>query len=172
MKRPIESERALEEAEMTCHKKVTELLGLTSGVDSFIATNGGRTDCAVFDIGSPWTGEVAGFGAEVQHWRATLDFYSRDRKQVQRWIMRLMLGMPIQPEQGVANDLTKVSTVEVFRFTPETNYVSEISTTELVFRTKDAKGQDAEKKVEVWTAKATFDVVFRIGRGIDPAPEI
>ena len=91
-KEPLQAEDALWEAEDICYRRVLEILGLTDGVDAFISTNGGRYDCAVFDIGSPKSGEVFGFPASKFHWRGRLDLYSRNRRLIQKWIMRLLLA--------------------------------------------------------------------------------
>lgn len=156
MVEPNKQEDALIEAEKICHAKVCEILGLQSGVDCFISTNPGKTDCAIFDIGFLWTGDQAGWPSQVYHFRAKLDLYSRNRAKVQRWLMRLLLAMPISPWQGQSNELDQTTTVRTFRIAPESNGVGEITTTEL----KEAANVNG---VEVFTAGVNFDIIFGVG---------
>ena len=153
---PMKAEDALWEAEGVCFRRLCEVLGLTEGVDAFISVNGGRYDCAVFDIGSPRSGEVFGFPATKFHWRGKLDFYSRDRRQIQRWIMRLLLAMPIGTTQPVSRDLATDTIVEVFRLAPQERCIDEITTVEL-------KSKKDEEGVAVFTTSAEFDIVFTVG---------
>lgn len=153
---PLKAEDALWEAEGVCYRKVCEILGLEDGVNAFISTNGGRYDCAVFDIGSPKSGDQFGFPASKFHWRGRLDLYSRDRRQVQRWIMRLLLAMPIGTTQPVARDLADSTTVEVFRIAPQEGCVEEITTVQL-------KSKKDEEGVAVFTTSVDFDIVFTVG---------
>jgi len=156
MLEPNSIETALNEAEATCHARLCQILGLTSGVDCFISTNGGRTDCAVFDIGYPQSGEQMGFKASVYHFRGQIDLYSRNRRQIQCWLMRLIAAMPISPTQSASNDLDGASTVQTLRIAPETQAIAEITTTEL-------KNNAAEKGVEVFNTSVKLDIVFTIG---------
>jgi len=153
---PSKAELALTEAEATCHAKICEVLGLQSGVDCFISTNPGKVECAVFDVGFPWTGDVMGWKSNVYHWRGQLDLYSRNRRTVQVWIMRLLMAMPIGPTQSQSNELDATTNVRTFRIAPEANAITEIKTTEL----KDAANV---KGVEVFTASVNFDIIFRAG---------
>ena len=155
-KEPLQAEDALWEAEDICYRRVLEILGLTDGVDAFISTNGGRYDCAVFDIGSPKSGEVFGFPASKFHWRGRLELYSRNRRLIQKWIMRLLLAMPIGTTQPVASDLATDTIVEVFRIAPQERCIDEITTVELKAK-KDADG------VAVFTTSVEFDIVFTVG---------
>lgn len=153
---PTTAELALFEAEETCHKRLCDILGLTSGVDCFISTNPGKVECAVFDIGRAWTADMMGWKGETFHWRGQVDLYSRNRRTIQVWLMRMVLAMPIGPQQAQANDLDGRSNVRNFRIAPESDSVSEITTTEL----KDAANV---KGVEVFTASVKFDIIFRAG---------
>lgn len=158
MSEPIQQDEALYEAERTCFDKLVQVMGLQGeGIDAFISTNGGKVECAVFDIGYPQTGETTGFPATTHHWRAQLEMYSRNRRQLQKWIMRLMLAFPNAPTQGVASELYQNTTVKVLRIAPETRAVSEITTTEL-------KSDPAKAGVNAFTCSVAFDVVFTIGR--------
>lgn len=160
MKEPNQKELAIYEAEQTCFKKLIEILGLQGdGIDAFISTNGGKVECVVFDIGFPQTGETQGFPATRFHWRASLDMYSRTRKVIQVWLMRLLLKLPNAPTQGVSQELFDGTTVSHFRIAPETRAISEITTTEL-------KANPAVAGVNVFTATVAFDVVFTIGERI------
>lgn len=153
---PNSIETALTEAEDTCHEKLCQILGLTKGVDCFVSINGGRVECAVFDIGYPQAGEVMGFEACVYHFRGQLDLYSRNRRTLQKWLMALIANMPISPTQGASNELDGISTVQTLRIAPESNSIAEISTTEL----KDAA---KEKAITAFTTTVKLDIVFTIG---------
>ena len=157
MTEPASWELALYEAEKTCHLRLAKILGLTDGVDAFIGSNGGKVDCAVFDIGYAMTGEVFGFAADKYHFRGRVDLYSRDRKQIQIWIMRILKAMPIARQQSVTDDLTRESNVYCFRTAPETKTVEEITTVEL-------KKDKQENGVPVWTTAVQFDIVFSAGK--------
>ena len=156
IKEPENAEEALFEAEEICHNRLCEILGLTSGVNSFISTNGGSYDCCVFDIGSVKTGETFGFPASKFHWRGRLDMYSRDRRQIQRWIMRLLLAMPVGTTQPVTSDLSHETIVDVFRIAPQEGCIDEITTVEL-------KAKKDESGIVVFTTSVEFDIVFNIG---------
>lgn len=156
MKYPNSIDTALTEAEQTCHRRLCEILGLTDGVDAFISVNGGKVECAVFDIGSPWTGDVMAFPSNTFHFRAQCDLYSRNRKTIQKWIMRILYSMPIAPTQSQSNDLDPNSNVSIFRVVPDSSAVSPITTTELKYAAQ-------EKGITAFTATVMFDVVFCIG---------
>ena len=154
--KPLQAEDALWEAEDICFRRVCEIIGLEKGVNAFVSTNGGRYDCAVFDIGSPKSGEVFGFPASKFHWRGRLDLYSRDRRLIQRWLMRLLLAMPIGTTQPVKDDLSRDTIVSVFRIAPQERCIDEITTVEL----KSKKDEDG---VAVFTTSVEFDIVFSVG---------
>lgn len=153
---PVSFENALTEAEMLCHLKIAEVLGLSDGVDAFICLNPGRTDCAVWDIGGLQTGEQTGFPAEMYHFRGQLELYSRSRQQIQRWIMRLIAAFPLTRWQGVSDEMARETCVDVLRIAPESNAVSAISTTEVHSGTN-------EKTIPCFTATLQFDIVFGTG---------
>lgn len=149
-------EEALFQAERDCFDKLNEILGLREGVNSFISTNKGVTDCVVFDIGYPESGEVLGFPSDCFHWHGQADLYSRDRRQIQRWLMRMVAAMPIGTTQGTKEKMREGSSVYCFRIMPITNGISEITTTSLKFAAGD-------KGVEVFTSTVIFDIVFNAG---------
>lgn len=154
---PNQAEAALEEAEQICARRLCEILGLKFSVDFFISTNGGRVDCAVFDIGTPWTGDVMAFPATKFHWRGVVDLYSRDRRMIQKWIMRTILAMPIAPTQSQTDDLRGDTNVSVFRIPPEPNSIAEITTVEL-------RSGANEKGIDVFTSSIKFDIIFDVGK--------
>ena len=149
-------EDALFQAERDCFDKFNEILGLREGVNSFISTNKGVLDCAVFDIGYPETGEMMGFPSDCFHWRGQADLYNRDRRQIQRWLMRLVGAMPIGTVQATNERMREGSNVYCFRIMPITNGISEIVTTTL-------KCGAGDKGVEVFTSTVIFDIVFNAG---------
>ena len=151
-KNPSSWDEALKEAEDACLAALCTILGLRVGVDAFLSVNPGKTDCAVFDIGRPRSGVVLGFPATTFHYRGQVDFYSRDRRLIQRWDMRLLGAMPIgttQPTHGAS--IADVCNVESFRIAPEDN-----GTAETVERLRaagfgvtviEAEGRDAPRQV-------------------------
>lgn len=153
---PTDYESALTEAEMLCHLAICDALALTDGVDAFISLNPGRTDCAVFDIGNLQTGEQMGFPATSFHFRGQLELYSRDRRRLQVWLMRLIAAFPMSRWQGVDDRLARETCVDVLRIAPESNAVSAISTAPISVGTN-------EKPIECWTATVQFDIVFSTG---------
>lgn len=155
--KPTEWNAALEEAEAACLAALCTILNLRAGTDAFLSVNPGKPDCAVFDIGRPRSGAVLGFPATKFHYRGQVDFYSRDRRLIQNWDMRLIGAMPIgttQPTHGAT--IGDISNVESFRIAPEDNAIGEIATTEL----KTAKGVDG---INVFTQAVQFDIVFYAG---------
>lgn len=163
MTQPIQQDKALTEAEKTCFRTLCEILGVTDGVDAFISTNGGRAECIVFDIGYCQTGETQAFPATTLHFRGKVDLYSRNRETIQKWIMQMILALPISPTQSQSNALDAVTTVRTFRLAPETRNPTEITTTEL-------KNEPSKTGITVFTASADFDIVFSIGkRGVPTA---
>lgn len=149
-------EDAMLNAERDCFDKLNEILGLREGVNSFLSTNKGATDCMVFDIGYPETGEMMGFPSDVFHWRGQADIYHRSRRQIQKWLMRLIAAMPIGTTQATRERMREGSNVQNFRIMPITNGISEITTTQLKFAAGD-------KGVEVYTSTVIFDIVFNAG---------
>lgn len=156
MTKPASWELAMTEAELVCHRRLCDILGLTDGTDAFISTNGGRVECAVFDIGYSESGDVFGFPADKYHFRGRVDFYSRERKTIQKWIMRILAAMPIGKTQSVTDDLYRNTCVYCFRTAPVARAVEEITTVELKAK-KDAEG------VPVFTTAVLFDIVFGAG---------
>lgn len=157
--KPITNEdidTALTRAEQSCFDKVCELLGVQAGKNAFISVNGGTTDCVVFDIGYPETGEVLGFPAEHFHFRGTLEMYNRSRKQLQKWTMRLMTAMPIATTQSTNEKMPDNTNVTGFRIAPITGAIAPISTTQLKYAAGD-------KGIETFTTTVTFDILFTVG---------
>lgn len=154
---PMAFETALTEAETACFAFLNEVLGLKQGETSFISVRGrGALDCMVFDVGFMQTGDVATFKARNYHWRASAEFYARDRRALQVTIMRLLGGFPVAAQYEREHPLLKDSCVVHFRIAPETNAISTISTQEV----ETAAGA---KKVPAFTCTVQFDVVFNAG---------
>lgn len=157
-KDPASFETSLTEAERACHAFLTEVLEMESGVDSFISTRGrGGIDCMVFDIGKMQTGDVAAFRATNYHWRATAEFYNRDRAELQKAVMRLLERFPVAPQFEANHPLLADTNVVCFRIAPETEAVSAISTQEI-------EPQKGAAKIPVYVCVVQFDVVFNAGR--------
>lgn len=149
--KPCTFEDALSLAEVACAEHIHKTTGMTVCV---AVNDQGRTDCAVFDIGFLQTGEHATYQAKAYHFRAKLDIYRRNRRDVQQAIMRLLATFPINADVNAMDDLRENSNVIVFRLSPQTQGVSEITTTDIQ-PVKDAK------PIRCFTATALFDVVFR-----------
>ena len=149
--KPCTFDESLETAETACAQHIHK----TTGMTVCVATNDkGLTDCTVFDIGYLQTGEHATYKAKAYHFTAKLDIYRRNRRDVQRAIMRLLATFPINADVNAMDDLRENSNVIVFRLSPQTQGVSEITTVDMQ-QTKDAK------PIRCFTATALFDVVFR-----------
>lgn len=149
--KPCIFDDALSEAETACAQHIYQ----TTGMTVCVATNDrGLTDCAVFDIGHLQTGEHATYQASAYHFRAKLDIYRRNRREVQQAIMRILATFPINADVNAMADLRENSNVIVFRLSPQTQGVGEITTTD-VQQVKDAK------TIRCFTATVLFDVVFR-----------
>ena len=149
--KPCTFDESLETAETACAQHIHK----TTGMTVCMATNDkGLTDCTVFDIGYLQTGEHATYKAKAYHFTAKLDIYRRNRRDVQRAIMRLLATFPINADVNAMDDLRENSNVIVFRLSPQTQGVSEITTVDMQ-QTKDAK------PIRCFTATALFDVVFR-----------
>ena len=149
--KPCTFDESLELAETACAQHIVK----TTGMTVCVATNDkGLTDCAVFDIGYLQTGEHATFKASAYHFRAKLNIYRRNRREVQRAIMRILATFPINADVNALDNLRENSNVINFRLSPQTQGVSEITTAD-VQQTKDAKA------VRCFTATVLFDVVFR-----------
>lgn len=144
---------ALEDAEAQCLDKIAETLGLRPGVDAFISLQPGLTDCAVFDIGSLFTGDQAGFPSNVWHFRGRLELYNRHRPTIQAWIMRLLLALPIAPTQGRSNILAEDGNVIVLRIAPENGAIGEVSTIQV-------KQNERDPGRETFYCMANIDIVF------------
>ncbi len=149
-------EKAMTKAERDCFDKACEILGVREGVSAFLSVNGGATDCIVFDIGYPESGEVMGFPSECFHWRGQMDLYSRSRRLLQVWLMRLVAAMPIGTVQATEERMPEGSNVQCFRIMPITNGITPIVTTSLKYGAGD-------KGIEVFTSTVNFDIVFSAG---------
>ena len=153
---PNQFEEAMFQAERDCFDKVCEILGLQEGKSAFLSVNKGMLDCVVFDIGYPETGDMMAFPSDVFHWRGQLDIYNRSRRQIQKWLMRLIAAMPIGTSQATDEQMPEGSNVQNFRIVPVTNSISDIVTTQLKYAAGD-------KGVEVYTSTIIFDIVFIAG---------
>lgn len=156
MTEPTSFEKSLCEAEAACFDALCRIIGLRPGVNAFVGSNRGRTDCAVFDIGAIQTGDQTTYRAGVFHFRGQCDLYSRDRRTLQVWLMRIVAALPVQRHGGTESFLRADTNVIQFRIVPDPTSVSAISTT-------DVETATAERKITVNTATVTLDIVFRAG---------
>ncbi len=143
------------DAEEACAEKLAEILGLRYGTSLFVAVPRPRVaDAAVFDIGHLLKGDQMAYRARKFAFRGQLDLYNRSRPNLQRWLARLMLNLPIGPWQGRTNDLEGETNVEQLRIATETEAVGRVESATL--------GGDAQGKggIEVFTATVLLDVVF------------
>lgn len=154
---PYDFDSAITDAEQACFAMLNEVMGFEPQVDSFISCRGrGAVDCMVFDIGGMQTGDVTTFVAKNYHWRATADFYNRDRGALQRAIMRLLRTLPIAPQYEADHPLLKDSNVVHFRIAPEQDGIGSILT-------KEIEPRNGAAKIPVFVCTVQFDVVFSVG---------
>ena len=146
-------EESLGLAEIACANHIFK----TTGFKVRIAVNRGDPDCAVFDIGYLCTGEHTVFQAQAYHFRAKLDIYNRSREEVQRSIMTLLRSFPVNADINSSSELREEGNVVLLRVAPQTQAISEITTTD-VQQIKDAK------PILCFTATVLFDVVFHAPR--------
>ena len=115
--------------------------------------NPGRADCAVFDIGSPRTGDLFAVKAKSLHYRGKLTLYRRDRDHLQQTIMSLVEAFPINADFSDDHELRESSNVKLLRVAPETNCISEITRETVMTR----GGEVATCSVMIF-----FDIVFAV----------
>ena len=144
-------EESLTLAEEVCAGYIAEKLGLPDHA-FFLGVNPGNADCAVFDIGQSYTGDLNTFLSPCAHFRAQLDLYSRDRAELQRLIMRCRRFMPIDADHDPDGLLERGNVIQL-RLSAEAANPSAIKTVELEISTD-------QKKLVAWTVTVTFDVVF------------
>ena len=144
-------EESLTFAEEICAGYIAEKLGIPDHA-FFLGVNPGNADCAVFDIGQNYTGDLNTFLAPCAHFRAQLDLYSRDRAELQKLIMRCRRFMPIDAEHDPDGLLERGNVIQL-RLSPEAANPSAIKTVELEISTD-------QKKIAAGTVTVTFDVVF------------
>ena len=160
---PISWEDAMWQAEDACALKLAEVMGLKPKNDIFTGIKSDNAvDCAVFDIGKPETGDQFGYVADHFHFRGQVDLYSRDRRQIMKWVMRIFGSMPMHTCQATEAKLPN-SNVECFRVQPVNNCMNVITTVEIPV------GKIADnRKVEVFTTSVFFDIVFFGGQRVAP----
>lgn len=144
-------EESLTLAEEVCAGYIAEKLGLPDHA-LFLGVNPGNADCAVFDIGQSYTGDLNTFQSPCAHFRAQLDLYSRDRAALQRLIMRCRRFMPIDADHDPDGLLERGNVIQL-RLSAEAANPSAIKTVELEISTD-------QKKLAAWTVTVSFDVVF------------
>lgn len=161
---PSTFEASLGEAEDACFEALCRILDLRAGVTAFIGANDGRTDCMVFDIGALQTGDMATYRAERFHFRGRADLYNRSRRTLQAWLMRIVAALPVQRHGGTESRLRADTNVLQFRVVPEPGAITALAPADIETATNG-------RKIPVFTATVTFDVVFRAGaRDTEAAP--
>lgn len=144
-------EEALGEAESHAVVILAPKLGLEVGQDLFIGFNPGTPDAAVFEIGGIRNPDcVHNNQARVFHFGGTLTLFNRDRRELQKMIMRVIGASPFADE-GLEN-----TNILQLRVSGNEGCVSGSSITEI---TPDGE----QEAIEVWTAKVDMDVVFDCG---------
>ena len=144
-------EESLTLAEEICAGYIAEKLGLPDHA-FFLGVNDGIAECAVFDIGQSYTGDLNTFQSPCAHFRAQLGLYSQTRAELQRLIMRCRRFMPIDADHDPDGLLERGNVIQLRRSAEAAN-PSAIKTVELELKTD-------KKKLTVWTVTVTFDVVF------------
>ena len=156
---PIVFENCICDAEEACLRKLCDILGLAYGVTAFAGIKSDKAvECAVFDIGRPEDPQVFGFTATSFYFKGQVDLFSRNRKQIQRWVARLMQAMPIQTAQATRVKMPEGSNVEQFRITANGMPVNDITTVDL-----PVGSEEDGKTVEVFTTAVFFDIIFTTG---------
>ena len=144
-------EESLTLAEEVCAGYIAEKLGLLDHA-FFLGVNDGIAECAVFDIGQSYTGDLNTFQSPCAHFRAQLDLYSQNRAGLQKLIMRCRRFMPIDADHDPDGLLERGNVIQL-RLSAEAANPSAIKTVEIELKTD-------KKKLTVWTVTVTFDVVF------------
>lgn len=144
-------EESLTLAEEVCAGYIAEKLGLPDHA-FFLGVNDGLAECAVFDIGQSYTGDLNTFQSPCAHFRAQLDLYSQTRAKLQKLIMRCRRFMPIDADHDPDGLLERGNVIQL-RLSAEAANPSAIKTVEIELRTD-------KKKLTVWTVTVYFDVVF------------
>jgi hypothetical protein len=144
-------EESLTLAEEICSGYIAEKLGFPNHA-FFLGLNDGLAECAVFDIGQSYTGDLNTFQSPCAHFRAQLDLYSQDRAELQKLIMRCRRFMPIDADHDPDGLLERGNVIQL-RLSAEAANPSAIKTVEIERKTD-------KKKLTVWTVTVSFDVVF------------
>ena len=144
-------EESLTLAEEVCAGYIAEKIGFPNHA-FFLGVNDGIAECAVFDIGQSYTGDLNTFQSPCAHFRAQLELYSRNRAELQRLIMRCRRFMPIDADHDPDGLLERGNVIQL-RLSAEAANPSAIKTVEIELKTD-------KKKHTVWTVTVTFDVVF------------
>ena len=144
-------EESLTLAEEVCAGYIAEKIGFPNHA-FFLGVNDGIAECAVFDIGQSYTGDLNTFQSPCAHFRAQLDLYSRNRAELQRLIMRCRRFMPIDADHDPDGLLERGNVIQL-RLSAEAANPSAIKTVEIELKTD-------KKKLPVWTVTVSFDVVF------------
>ena len=144
-------EESLTLAEEVCAGYIAEKIGFPNHA-FFLGVNDGIAECAVFDIGQSYTGDLNTFQSPCAHFRAQLELYSRNRAELQRLIMRCRRFMPIDADHDPDGLLERGNVIQL-RLSAEAANPSAIKTVEIELKTD-------KKKLTVWTVTVSFDVVF------------
>ena len=144
-------EESLTLAEEVCAGYIAEKIGFPNHA-FFLGVNDGIAECAVFDIGQSYTGDLNTFQSPCAHFRAQLELYSRNRAELQRLIMRCRRFMPIDADHDPDGLLERGNVIQL-RLSAEAANPSAIKTVEIELKTD-------KKKLPVWTVTVSFDVVF------------
>lgn len=144
---------ALTNAEKACRLAIVRAFGYEVNVYRF--ANPGETDCAVFDIGYSYTGDLNVCRAESLHWRGTLELFNREHDALQRMVMRLIDAFPVNDTLHADDDAREESNVLLLRIAPESNAVGSIGVEEV-------SPKNGGAPVQTYTCKVAFDVVFAV----------
>jgi hypothetical protein len=148
-------EEALCEAESQAVVILAPKLKLTAGEDLFIGFNPGVADAAVFEIAGIRNPDcVHNNQARVFHFGGTLTLFNRDRRELQKMVMRVIGASPFA-EEGLEN-----TNVMQLRVSGNEGCISGITIMDM---TPDGENE----LVEVYTVKVDLDIVFDCGERLE-----
>ena len=149
---PCATHEAMTFAEKACARAIEQYL--PDDMPMFRFENPGRTDCAVFDIGTPMNGDLFATKAKSLPYSAKLTLYRRDHDALQAAIMHLVSSFPVNADLSADHELRETSNVILLRVSVGGSPISAISREEIEVR----NGQS----VSTCRVDITFDVVFAV----------
>ena len=152
-------EEALGEAESQAAVILAPKLKLTVGEDLFIGFNPGVCDAAVFEIGVIRNPDcVHNNQAHVFHFGGTLTLFNRDRRELQKMVMRVIGASPFAEEEG--QEGIEDTNILQLRVSGNEGCISGSSIVEI-------QPEGENDPVEVWKLTVDLDIVFDCGERLE-----